>query len=299
MMAAPDACWSDWQNLERLGDFSVSDFLDSMAQGSRERLKAARARVAEAKLLDRISALPEPPPLGFHPAGFDIIAEMKLVSPAAGRLKEQDEDISRRVAQYASGGAAAVSVLTEPSRFGGSLTHLSEAAAALAGHAIPAMRKDFLLDPYQVLEARAAGAGGVLVILAMLDDAQCREIISAALEQNMFVLVEAFDEQELARGGELFSCLPETDQLLLGLNCRDLRTLQVDPQRFETAAPSFPPVSHRVAESGIETPEHARWARRLGYDMALVGTALMRSGDPAGALAGLLAAGRESSEVAK
>lgn len=285
--------------MERVGDFRVSDFLDSMAQGSRERLEAARARVADTQLLERIAALPEPSPLIFHAAGFDIIAEMKLVSPAAGRLKDQDEDIARRVADYASGGAAAVSVLTEPSRFGGSLTHLSEAAAALVGHGIPVMRKDFLVDPYQVLEARAAGAGGVLVILAMLDDAQCREITLAALEQKMFVLVEAFDEQELARGGELFSGLPETDQLLLGLNCRDLRTLQVDPQRFETAASSFPSVSHRVAESGIETPEHARWARALGYDMALVGTALMRSGNPAQVLADLLAAGREGGEVAK
>jgi indole-3-glycerol phosphate synthase len=270
----------------------VNNFLDSMAQGSRERLEAARARVGESKLLARIAGLPEPPRLQFHPAGFDIIAEMKLVSPAAGRLKAQDENIAGRVADYARGGAAAVSVLTEPSRFGGALAHLAEAAAALAEQSIPAMRKDFLVDPYQVLEARAAGAGGVLVILAMLDDSQCLEIISAALDQNMFVLVEAFDGQELARGGELFAGLHSSDQLLLGLNCRDLRTLQVDPQRFEIAAPSFPSVSHRVAESGIESPEHARRARDLGYDMALVGTALMRSGDPARTLAGLLAAGR-------
>lgn len=277
----------------------MSNFLDSMAQGSRERLEAARARVAEVQLLDRIAALPVPPRLDFHPAGFDIIAELKLVSPAAGRLKDADEDISSRVAAYASGGAAAVSVLTEPSRFGGSLGHLSQAAAALAKHGIPAMRKDFLVDPYQVLEARAAGAGGVLVILAMLDDAQCREIASAALEQNMFVLVEAFDEKELARGGELFAALPGTDQLLLGLNCRDLRSLQVDPQRFETAASSFPSVHHRVAESGIDTPSDARRVRGMGYDMALVGTALMRADNPSQALAGLLAAGREAGGVAK
>ena len=98
---------------------------------------------------------------------------------------------------------------------------------------------------------------------------------------------------------ELISVQHGYYQLLLGLNCRDLRTLQVDPQRFETVAPSFPSVFHRVAESGIETPEHARWARGLGYDMALVGTALMRSGNPAQALAELLAAGREDGEVAR
>ena len=272
----------------------MSDFLDNMAEGSRERLEAARARTSEARLLARIAGLPVPPGLNFHAAGFDIIAEMKLVSPAAGRLKDGDEDIAKRVTNYARGGAAAVSVLTEPSRFGGSLDHLSEAAAVLAEHGIPAMRKDFLVDPYQVLEARAAGAGGVLVILAMLDDAQCKEIISSALDQNMFVLVEAFDQQELARGGRVFGELPASEQLLLGLNCRDLRTLQVDPRRFETTAEFFPPVAHRVAESGIETPEHARWARDLGYDVALVGTALMRAGDPAQSLAALLAAGREA-----
>jgi indole-3-glycerol phosphate synthase len=298
MTVVPDACWSSWRNLEPESDFAVSDFLDSMASGSRERLEAARARQSEAGLLARIADMPLPPGLKFHPDGFDIIAEMKLVSPAAGRLKGQDENIAARVSGYARAGAAAVSVLTEPSRFGGSLAHLSEAASALAIHGIPAMRKDFLVDPYQVLEARAAGAGGVLVILAMLDDARCREIAGAALDQNMFVLVEAFDEQELARGGRLIEELPDSEQLLLGLNCRDLRTLQVDPQRFETAVPVFPPVSHRVAESGIETQADARRARELGYDMALVGTALMRSGDPSRTLAQFLAAGREAGMAA-
>ena len=298
MTAALGDCWGSWPNLARKGDFGVSDFLDNMARGSQERLEVARSRVTAAQLLDRIAGMAKPPPLEFHPAGFDIIAELKLVSPAAGRLRDSDEDVARRVSAYASGGAAAVSVLTEPSRFGGSLAHLSEAARELASHGIPAMRKDFLVDPYQVLEARAAGAGGVLVILAMLDDARCRDISSVALEQDMFVLVEAFDDRELARGGQLLGGLPETGQLLLGLNCRDLRTLQVDPRRFASAASSFPTVQHRVAESGIETPEHARWARGLGYDMALVGSALMRSTDPAQALGAMLAAGREAGEVA-
>lgn len=271
----------------------MSDFLQLMKRGSEERLQEARSRVGERQLLARIAELPAAPGLVFHAGGFDVIAELKLVSPAAGRLKHQAENVTSRVSAYARGGAAAVSVLTEPSRFGGSLDHLKEAAEALFESGIPAMRKDFLVSPYQVLEARAVGAGGVLVILAMLDDASCLAIIGTALEQGMFVLLEAFDQGELARAGQLLATLPQTDQLLVGLNCRDLRSLQVDPQRFASAVTFFPGGCQRVAESGIDTPAMAGWARGLGYDMALVGTALMRSDDPEQTLAGILAAGRD------
>ncbi|MCJ7556121.1 MAG: indole-3-glycerol-phosphate synthase [Gammaproteobacteria bacterium] len=270
----------------------MSDFLTLMGRGSERRLQEARGRVSERQLLAQIAALPAAPALVFNAAGFDVIAELKLVSPAAGRLTDQADNVTARVSAYARGGAVAVSVLTEPSRFGGSLDHLQEAAAALLESGVPVMRKDFLVSPYQVLEARAVGAGGVLVILAMLDDASCRAIIDTALEHGMFVLLEAFDQGELERAGKLLAALPQTDQLLLGLNCRDLRSLRVDPERFVSAVASFPGGCRRVAESGIESPAKARWARELGYDMALVGTALMRSGDPEQALAELLAAGR-------
>lgn len=271
----------------------MSDFLQEMARASRQRLDEARGLVGEAILLERIRALPPAPALAFHPGGFDVIAEMKLVSPAAGRLREDREDVEGRVRAYAGAGALAVSVLTEPSRFGGSLEHLQQAAAALAGQGVPAMRKDFLVDPYQVLEARAAGAGGVLVILAMLDDRQCREMLSSALEQGMFVLLEAFDREELARAGRLLEDFPgQAGRLLVGLNCRDLRSLQVDPGRFEACAGDFPAGCRRVAESGIATPDQARRARELGYQVALVGTALMRDANPGQALSGLLSAAR-------
>lgn len=270
----------------------MSDFLQLMKRGSEERLQEARRRVSEQQLLARIAELPAAPGLVFHARGFDVIAELKLVSPAAGRLKEQAENVSTRVIAYARGGAAAVSVLTEPSRFGGSLDHLQEAAEALLESGVPVMRKDFLVSPYQVLEARAVGAGGVLVILAMLDDASCLAIVGTALEHGMFVLLEAFDQAELARAGQLLARLPQTDQLLVGLNCRDLRSLQVDPQRFVSAVTFFPGGCQRVAESGIDSPAMAGWARGLGYDMALVGTALMRSDDPEQTLAAILAAGR-------
>ena len=120
---------------------------------------------------------PAGPPLRLSPAGFDVIAELKLRSPAAGVLGDESEDWLGRIAAYARGGAAAVSVLTEPSRFDGSLEHLRQAAQVLAPLGVPAMRKDFLVDPYQVLEARAAGAGGVLVILRMLPRARIDELL--------------------------------------------------------------------------------------------------------------------------
>ncbi|HWY93764.1 MAG TPA: hypothetical protein VNX69_01160, partial [Steroidobacteraceae bacterium] len=150
----------------------MSGFLDDMARFSASRVTQATARESLAALERRAKSAPPSPRLRLSNAGFDVIAELKLRSPAAGVLSEQGEDWLGRVAQYARGGAAAVSVLTEPSRFDGSLEHLRQAALALAPLGVPAMRKDFLVDPYQVLEARAAGAGGVLVIVRMLSRSQ-------------------------------------------------------------------------------------------------------------------------------
>src|SRR5580700_1616329 len=167
--------------------------------------KASAARVAEAlrhesfEALERRARQTAPSaPLRLSALGFDVIAELKLRSPAAGVLGEESQNWLGRVAAYARGGAAAVSVLTEPSRFDGSLEHLRQAAAVLAPLGVPAMRKDFLVDPYQVLEARAAGAGGVLVILRMLDAERVAELLDVAAEHGMFVLLEAFDGSDLA-----------------------------------------------------------------------------------------------------
>src|SRR5690554_4242839 len=142
----------------------MSDLLTEMAQASLARLEQARARESEQSLSTRVSDMPAPPALKLSPEGFDVIAECKLHSPSAGDLSQHTANVESRVTAYAQGGACAVSVLTEPSRFGGSLDHLAQAAEVLKPYGIPAMRKDFLVDPYQVMEARAAGAGGVLVI---------------------------------------------------------------------------------------------------------------------------------------
>ncbi len=268
---------------EGLGVSGRSDFLAQMAACSHERVRAARAACPESELMRRALATETPPALRLVPGGFDLIAEMKLRSPAVGQLKGGDEDLAERVSGYARAGACAVSVLTEPSRFDGSLEHLARAAEALRPLAVPAMRKDFLVDPYQVIEARASGAGGVLVILRMLSDAEAMSLLRRARELSLFALIETFDERDIERLNGLVSTLGGTG-FLAGVNCRDLATLQVVPGRLEALAPLLPDNMPRVAESGVGSAEDARRIAQAGYDLALVGSALMRDADP-GALA--------------
>ena len=208
-------------------------------------------------------------------------------------LKDAAHDWRARVAAYARAGAAAVSVLTEPTRFDGSLEHLEQAARVLAPLGVPAMRKDFLVDPYQVLEARAAGAGGVLIIVRMLSQSGARALLDAAAEHGMFVLLEAFDAGDLERAGLLLDGRQSRrGVVLVGINCRDLVSLRVDPRRFADLAPALPGAAVAVAESGVATPADAAAMRRLGYGAALIGTALMTRDDPAALLAEILSAAR-------
>jgi indole-3-glycerol phosphate synthase len=274
----------------------VSGFLDEMARSSRERVRAARSASPEGALEREARAMPAPPPLRFDRSGFDLIAELKLRSPAAGPLAPPGEDLTARVRAYAAAGAAAVSVLTEPSRFGGSLEHLSAAARALAP-LVPAMRKDFLVDPYQLLEARAAGAGGALLIVRMLSRGELDALIDCARSLGLFVLLEAFDEDDLGLVGELVGTHGAAAQLLAGVNCRDLTTLEVAPGRLLELAPLLPAHTPRVAESGVGTAEDAGRIAAAGYELALVGSALMRGTEPGGLVGSLLAAGRAAGKV--
>jgi indole-3-glycerol phosphate synthase len=267
------------------------DFLQQMAAASRERVRAARAACPQAQLLARALATPAPPRLRLQAGGFDLIAELKLRSPAAGRLRGPDEDVATRVTTYARAGAAAVSVLTEPTRFDGSLDHLRLAAQALLPLAVPAMRKDFLVDPYQVVEARVAGAGGVLAIVRMLSASELEALVQQARALGLFVLLEAFDEQDLERLEEMLRRLG-TEGLLAGVNSRDLQTLQVVPSRLEQLAGRLPRGIPRVAESGVGSAEDARRAAEAGYDLALVGSALMSGSDPAALARAMLSAAR-------
>jgi indole-3-glycerol phosphate synthase len=268
----------------------IEDFLATMAASSRDRVSRARALVNDRELHAKALQAAAPPRLQLT-GQFDLITEVKLRSPAVGQLKQDDEDIGARVAHYAQAGAAAISVLTEPSRFDGELAHVTRSVQSLAGR-VPVMRKDFLVDPYQVYEARAAGAGGVLIILRMLPRDELLVLIEAAGESGLFALLEGFDEPDLRLAQELVSKYARQLPLLVGVNCRDLATLEVVPGRLEELAPLLPDDVPKVAESGVTDERDAQRLAGCGYDVALVGSALMQAADPLQLARAMLAAGR-------
>lgn len=262
----------------------MSDFLQAMAAASAERVS---------RVDPRSFAADPPSPVPLNLGRFDVIAEIKDRSPAEGDLTVPGSDRAARARRYSAGGAAAISVLTEPTRFGGSLDHLAEIVAAVPD--VPVMRKDFLVDPVQIDEARAAGASGVLLIATMLDEGCLRRMLDAALGHEMFVLLEGFDGSDLQRVSTLLDTARYQDaashgRLLVGVNTRNLRTLEVDNARLADLAPMLP-AARCVAESGLRTATDAAQAAHLGYRLALVGTALMRSADPTALVAALRAAG--------
>lgn len=265
----------------------MSDFLQAMTEESVRRATLARESESEAELQDRAREAVSPAPLSLAPEGFDVIAEVKAASPSEGRLMPaasgQDEML-HLANRYAGAGAVAVSVLTEETRFDGSLADLETVAAAVP---VPVMRKDFLVDPIQVLEARAAGASGVLLIARMLPGSLLEEMTDLALGLGMFVLVEVFDRSDLENAVPVFD-----RDVLVGVNSRDLVTLEVDPTRFESLAPHLPDHLPAVAESGIVDVEGVVAVADLGYRLALVGSSLVRSPDPATMLRDLVDAGR-------
>ena len=265
-------------------------FLEAMAVESRRRAGEARRQISYDSLDLRARQAARPPALRLDQR-FDVIAEIKLRSPAAGGEPRASDDLPARAAAYAAGGAAAVSVLTEPSRFDGSIFHLVSAARTLDALGLPAMRKDFLVDPYQLVEARAAGAGGALLILRLLSPRELESLVTVGRSLELFLLLEAFDQADLAAARALIDARgPEG--LLVGVNSRDLATLQVQPERLFELAPHLPKAVPCVAESGIATAEDARKVARAGYRVALVGSALMRSADPRALVRELVDAGR-------
>jgi len=264
----------------------MSDFLKQMAELSGQRAASARRSFHDGEL--------DKPVIPIRLGGFDLIAEIKEASPSAGVLNELQRSRAELLAGYTQGGAAAISVLTEPTRFGGDIAHLEEVSAQSE---IPVMRKDFLVDPWQVLEARAAGASGILLIAAMLPDGQLDDMLECAFEHSMFVLLESFDGDDLARTVKLLQSDHNRRQaaqhkLLIGVNTRNLRTLQVDAGRLASLSSMLPADAVCVAESGMSESADVATAASLGYRMALVGSALMQSADTSRLLADMLAAGR-------
>ncbi len=247
----------------------MTTFLDRMRQSSLGRLQQAQAATDFSE--QRRSAL-ESPTQPFPDVAFAVIAEVKPVSPSEGNLgpvSPIDQAVS-----YQAGGATAISVLTEPTEFGGSLELMRKVARRVQ---TPVLRKDFIVDPYQVWEARAHGADGVLAIARMFDRSSLRQILEAAAEAELFVLLEAFDSSDLEMIDDV---LDVEAQLLVGVNSRNLATLKVRRDAHQKLAPFLPAGVVAIAESGIETLAQVRTLSAIGYDGVLVGTALMRSEQP-------------------
>lgn len=246
----------------------VAGALDDAARRRESRPLADVERLALAAVpaLDARAALER----GAH---IKVIAEVKRASPSRGPLASIP-DPALLARQYAEGGASAISVLTEERRFGGSLADLEAVRAAVS---VPVLRKDFIAEPYQVFEARAAGADLVLLIVAALDDAQLRELHTLILELGMTPLVETHDADEVRRAVDLGAHV-------IGVNARDLSTFELDRDLFGRLAPRIPDGTVRIAESAVSSVADVEHYRRAGADVVLVGEALVTGGDPVATL---------------
>jgi indole-3-glycerol phosphate synthase len=260
----------------------TSDLLQAIVAATVTRVAARRAAVPPASLEARTSV--QGAPRGFRNAlaapGLHVIAECKRRSPSRGVLRE-DYVPASIAAGYERGGAAAISVLTEPTFFDGDLAHLEAVRSAVS---VPLLRKDFIVDEYQLVEARASGADAVLLIVAALSDSDMRRLMRSAEALRLDVLVEVHDESELDRA-------LEAGATLVGVNNRNLRTLEVDVDASFRLAARLPRGVLAVAESGLRTRADLDRLAQAGYKAFLIGERLMTTPDPGAALAALLGRG--------
>ena len=251
----------------------MSDKLTEICDTKRLEVAARKSRASLGTLDAR--AATQSPPRGFRAAleaqaahGFALIAEIKQASPSKGLIRQNFHPADHARA-YAAGGAACLSVLTDAPYFQGHENYLIAARAACA---LPVLRKDFMVDPWQVAEARAIGADAILIIVAALDDLAMQEIEAAALERGMDVLVEVHNEAEMERAAALHS-------RLIGVNNRDLKRFVTDLGVTERLAPLAPQGTLLVAESGISTHSDLERLAHCGARCFLVGESLMREAD--------------------
>ena len=260
----------------------MSDVLERICADKRAAVGAAKARVGLAEL--EASAREAGPVRGFRQrliarsaeGANALICEIKRASPSKGLIRA-DFDPARLARDYERGGAACLSVLTDAPYFQGSDAHLVDARRAAK---LPVLRKDFMLDPYQIVESRAVGADCILLIMAALDDGQAAELEACARDWQMDVLIEVHDRAELERALALASPL-------IGINNRNLKTLAVDLATCEALAPLVPPDRLVVAESGLYEPADLARAYAAGARAFLIGESLMRQDDVAAAAARL------------
>jgi indole-3-glycerol phosphate synthase len=262
----------------------LTTYLDDLLAGAHRRVAEARDREPLDALRERAAAAPAPPSFrdALERPGVQIIAEIKRASPSRGDIAP-DLVAPVQARAYVDGGAAAVSVLTEPDRFGGSLGDLADVAAL----GVPALRKDFVVDAYQVWEARAAGASAVLLIVAALDEATLRSLLAEARTAGLDVLTEVHAEGEV-------DVATGAGATIVGVNARDLRTFELDRDGFARLRPRLPDGVLAVSESGVRDAEDVRRATAEGADAVLVGESLVRASDPAAAVRDLVAAGAET-----
>jgi indole-3-glycerol phosphate synthase len=257
----------------------MATFLETVVERTRAEVEARRHQVPAAELESRLGPSRRGRPFSeaLIDEGISLIAEMKRASPSKGPIRP-GASVSDVVSAYQRAGASAVSVLTEPNWFGGSLDDLVEARAACD---LPLLRKDFVVDEYQLLEARVAGADAVLLIVAALDRGRMDGLMAAASDLGLDALVEVHDEKEV-------EVAVEAGAELIGINNRDLHSLEVDLETTFELLADVPAGTVVVAESGITENEDVERLERAGVDAILVGEALMRADDPVRAVRELL-----------
>jgi len=249
--------------------------LDSIIEGVREDLAARRIPLS--RLHEALEQAPTPISPNFPLETMSVIAEVKRKSPSKGDLAQIPEP-ARLASQYQEAGAAAVSVLTEQRRFNGSLADFDAVRKEIS---LPMLRKDFMVDEYQFYEARAHGADLVLLIVAGLSKSQLTDYFALATELGMKSLIEVHTNDELEAAMEI---TPE----IIGVNSRNLKTLEVDSAAFQELIPRIPAGLIKVAESGISSRSDVLFAQEAGANVILVGEALVKAGDPKSSMRDLL-----------